>query len=385
MNLVGVPAYGVQLAEVLADVLKLGGHLPSPPKDLHELLAAAKAVVSAGPAGKNHVGLPAAPQPGAPDEAVASYVHTVPDHCDRIVWRGDYVTLRNERHDHKPPPVFVVEMNGGTIVKTHGTVNAEVIFIDEDTEGGDRDQVMNVLGQDHYVIEHMVTAGMDSAALIERVQGDIFDAEQAAEAALPLPRYVTCPDWKLFLDGMEDEQTMRLVYDTETKALIALELETEQGYALTSAAVRAQVLDSLISEPEPLAEADFYGLEYVDQLPEWALPGLLPLPDPVVFSGLVQHDGPPNYSLRSLQDHAIAYVSADRVAAGRVAAFFAPPIELPPPPAPAYPGIPSRGVEGNFSTEQMFEYRKLAAEMDRQAYAQTQDDTGDDDAEAPRM
>lgn len=35
MNLVGVPAYGVQLAEVLADVLKLGGHLPSAPKDLH--------------------------------------------------------------------------------------------------------------------------------------------------------------------------------------------------------------------------------------------------------------------------------------------------------------------------------------------------------------
>lgn len=385
MNLVGVPAYGVQLAEVLADVLKIGGHLQAPPKDLHDLLAAANAVVAAGTVETNTLSRLAAPQRTAPVEAVLSYVHTVPDHCDRIVWRGDYVTLRKDRHDHKPPPVFVVEMNGGTIVKTHGTVNAEVIFIDEDTEGGERDQVMNVLGQDHYVIEHIVTAGADSAVLIERVQDDIFDAEQAAEAALPLPRYVTCPDWKLFLDGMEDEQTMRLVYDTETKALIALELETPLGYVPTSLAVRAQVLDSLISEPEPLAEADSYGLEYVDQLPEWALPGLLALPNPVVFLGLVKQDGPPHYSLRSLQDHAIAYVSADRVAAGRVAAFFVPEIELPPPPAPAYPGIPSRGVEGKFSTEQMFEYRELAAEMDRQAYAQTQDDTGDDDAEAPRM
>lgn len=385
MNLVGVPAYGVQLAEVLADVLKLGGHLPSPPKDLHELLAVAKAVVSPGPAGKNDVGLPPAPQLSAPGDAVTSYVHTVPDHCDRIVWRGDYVTLRKERHDHKPPPVFVVEMNGGTIVKTHGTVNAEVIFIDEDTEGGDRDQVMNVLGQDHYVIEHMVTAGVDSAALIERVQDDIFDAEQAAEAALPLPRYVTCPDWKLFLDGMEDEQTMRLVYDTETKALIALELETEQGYVLTSAAVRAQVLDSLISEPEPLAEADAYGLEYVDEPPEWALPGLLALPNPVVFVGLVSQDGPPHYSLEHLQDHAIAYVLADRAAAGREHAYAPSIADLPNPPAPAYPGLPSRGVEGNFSTEQMFDYRELAAEIDRQAYALALDDAGDDDVDAPRM
>ncbi|QDP64120.1 MAG: hypothetical protein Unbinned2301contig1004_46 [Prokaryotic dsDNA virus sp.] len=34
----------------------------------------------------------AAPQPAASDvpHDVAGYVHTVPDHCDRIVWRGIY-------------------------------------------------------------------------------------------------------------------------------------------------------------------------------------------------------------------------------------------------------------------------------------------------------
>lgn len=386
MNLVGVPAYGVQLAEVLADVLKLGGHLQSPPTDLQELLAAAKAVVAAGPTGNDKVGLPAAAQPGAPNEAVRSYVHAVPDHCDRIVWRGDYVTLGKDRHNHKLPPVFVVEMNGGTIVKTHGTVSAEVIFIDEDTEGGDRDHVMKVLGQDHYVIEHIVTADASSDALIELVQDDILDAQQAAEDAIPLPRYVVCDDWKLFLDGMEDEQTMRLVYDTETKVLIALELQTPLGHMPTSVAVHAQVLDSLIGEPEPLAEAYAYGLEHVDQPPEWALPGLLALPAPKPFF-MVKGPVPEHYTLAALQEHAVAYVIADRAANGRQHTTAMCIDDLPQPPAPEYRGMPERGVEHHFSKEQLLDYRSLAAVMDRQNHALVlalSEEPDDEDTEAPR-
>jgi len=384
MNLVGVPAYGVQLAELLADVLKLGGHLRTPPQDLHELLAAAKAVVAAGPAEKNNDGLSASAHSGAGSEAVWRYVHTVPDHCDRIVWRGEYVTLGKERHDHKLPPVFVVQMNGGTIVETHGTVNAEVIFIDEDTEGGDRDRVMNVLGQDHYVTEHFVTADANSVALVERAQDDILDAQQAAEDAIPLPRYVTCPDWKLFLDGMEDEQTMRLVYDTETKKLIALELETPLGYMPTSVAVHTQVLDSLIGEPEPLAEADSYGLEHVDQPPEWALPGLLALPAPKSFF-MVKGPVPEHYTLDNLQEHAVAYVIADRAATGRQHATAMCIEDLPQPPAPAYRGMPERGVQEHFSNEQLLDYRSLAAAMDRQNYAMAHSNgPEDEEAEAPR-
>lgn len=386
MNLVGVPAYGVQLAELLADVLKLGGHVQSPPQDLHELLAAAKSVVASGPVAKDHVGPPAAAQPGVGNDAVRSFVHTVPDHCDRIVWRGEYVTLGKERHNHKLPPVFVVQMNGGTIVETHGTVNAEVIFIDEDTEGGDRDRVMKILGQDQYVIEHFVTADVSSAALIERVQDEMLDAQQAAEDAIPLPRYVTCPDWKLFLDGMEDEQSIRLVYDSETRTLIALELETPLGHMPTNMAVHAQVLDSLIGEPEPLAEAYAYGLEHVDQPPEWALPGLLALPAPKPFF-MVKGPVPEHYTLAALQEHAVAYVIADRAANGRQHATTMSIDDLPQPPAPEHRGMPERGVEHHFSKEQLLDYRSLAAVMDRQNHALVlalSEEPDDEDTEAPR-
>ena len=40
MNLNGVTAYGVQLAELLAGVLKLDGRIETPPTDLRQLIAA---------------------------------------------------------------------------------------------------------------------------------------------------------------------------------------------------------------------------------------------------------------------------------------------------------------------------------------------------------
>jgi hypothetical protein len=48
--------------------------------------------------------------------------------------------------------------------------------------------------------------------------------------------------------------------------------------------------------------------------------------------------------------------------------------------------MPTRGVNDYFSERQLFEYRELAAEMDRHAYANAQFDTVDEEEEreAPR-
>lgn len=458
MNLTGVPAYGAQLAELLAGVMKLAGHLPTPPKDFQEVMEAARGVIAAGArietptvldasrtdghaqrvwivkdaAGTDVMLCPQEPNQHAISQiegrigrevkveeyfltptSLAALVdkgfmsplpahggplylfnfngangHRVKGYTAEQVRQAQAEAAALDRHMHPratdaPAPVFVVEMDGGTILKTSGTQAGQVIFIDSDTEGGDADQVMRVLDADHYVIQHVAHTGPDGVALVHQVLTDITDAEEASEAAQPLPRYVVGPHWKDFLDGMEDEQTMRMVYDTETKRIIAMEIETDGGYVPASTAAIAEALDSLVSEPEPLAEPFAYGLEYVDEVPAWAAPGALALPSPVHFA-LPNYEGPDHFSLDHLQEHAIEYVIADRAAAGREHA--APPSidDLPLPPAPAFPGIPDRGVEHHFSTEQMFGYRQLAAEMDRQAYALAETGTEDEDTEAPR-
>lgn len=48
MNLNGVTARGVQLAELLAGVLKLDRRIEKPPADLRQLIAAAQSVIAAG-------------------------------------------------------------------------------------------------------------------------------------------------------------------------------------------------------------------------------------------------------------------------------------------------------------------------------------------------
>lgn len=375
MKLFGSHAHGAELAELLAGVLQQTGHLHTKPTDLQELIKAANGVITAG--GK-------APVPPA---AARSYVQTVPDHCDRIIWRGDYVALPVDRVAHTGTPVFVVEMDSGTLLKTSGTHAAHVIFIDTDTEGSDADQVVHVLGQDHHVTHHQAEVTPASASLVDQVLTDITAADEAAEAALPVPRYVVGLNWKDFLSNMEDEQCMRLVYDTQAKAIAALHLETEDGYVLAPAAVITEVLDTLLKSDDAFANPYSYGLEYVDEIPAWAEGAAsLALPEPVVFFALRDYQGPPHYTANAVQEHAIAYILVDRAAGGRDPGYTPSFGDLPALPEPAYPGMPERGVESDFSKEQLIEYRELAAEMDRQAYAHAQVEAGDDDdeTEAPR-
>jgi len=374
MNLFGSHAHGAELAKLLAGVLRQTGHLKAEPADLQELIKAANGVITAG--GN-------APVPPA---AAKSYVQTVPDHCDRIIWRGDYVALPVNRSAHTGTPVFVVEMDGGTFLKTSGTHAAHLIFIDTDTEGSQHDQVVHVLGEDHHVTHHQAEVTPASALLVVQVLTDITAADEAAEAARPLPRYVVGLNWKDFLSSMEDEQCMRVVYDTQAQKITALHLETEAGYVLAPAAVVAEVLDVLLKSDDAFANPYSYGLEYVDEIPEWAQPAAaLALPDPV-YIALPNYKGPSLYSATSLRDHAIAYVLVDRQAGGREHAH--PPYidELPVLATPDYLGMPERGVNDYFSQRQLFEYRELAAEMDRHAYANAQIETvgEDEESEAPR-
>lgn len=374
MNLFGSHVHGAELAKLLAGVLRQAGHLQAEPADLQELIKAANNVITAG--GNAPV----------PPVAAKSYVQTVPDHCDRIIWRGDYVALPVNRSAHTGTPVFVVEMEGGTLLKTSGTHAAHLIFIDTDTEGSDHDQVVHVLGEDQHVTHHQAEVTPASALLVDQVLTDITAADEAAEAARPLPRYVVGLNWKDFLSSMEDEQCMRVVYDTQAQKITALHLETEVGHVLAPAAVVAEVLDILLKSDDAFANPYSYGLEYVDEIPEWAQPAAaLALPDPV-YIALPNYKGPSLYSATSLQDHAIAYVLVDRQAGGREHANSPSIDELPVLATPDYLGMPERGVNDYFSQRQLFEYRELAAEMDRHAYANAQVETvgEDEESEAPR-
>lgn len=376
MNLFGSHAHGAELAKLLAGVLRQTGHLKAEPADLQELIKAANSAITAG--GN-------APVPPA---AAKSYVQTVPDHCDRIIWRGDYVAEPVNRSANTGTPVFVVEMEGGTLLKTSGTHAAHLIFIDTDTEGSDHDQVVQVFGEDHHVIQHQAQVSADSALLIDQVLTELTAAAEAAEAAQPLPRYVVGLNWKQFLPDMDDEQTMRFVFDTQTREILTMQLETESGHVLATSAATAHVLEGLFDCHEALANPYSYGLEYVDEIPAWAEPAAsLALPDPVVFFALQNYDGPAHYTAKALQDHAIAYVQVDRLAAGRQ--YQHPPSidYLPNLPIPDFPGLPERGVDGHFSKAQLIAYRELAAEVARDDYAHALLDAaeeGEEEAEAPR-
>lgn len=454
MNLNGVTAYGVQLAELLAGVLKLDGRIETPPTDIRQLIAAAQSVIAAG-ARVNHpvvidaaltdghaqrlwivtddAGVHVMMCPRKPDAtviesleakigrkvAVEEYFLT-PTKLAQLVDRGLMTPLPNHnpndprrkvysademrqaqaeavaldrsvhpRITHAPTPVFVVEMDGGTILKTSGTQDAHVIFIDTDTEGSDADQVLHVLGEDHHVVQHQAQVSADSALLIDEVLTELTAAAEAAEAAQPLPRYVVGPNWKQFLPDMDDEQTMRFVFDTQTREILTMQLETESGHVLATSAATAHVLEGLFDCHEALANPYSYGLEYVDEIPAWAEPAAsLALPDPVVFFALQDYDGPAHYTAKAVQDHAIAYVQVDRLAAGRQ--YQHPPSidYLPNLPIPDFPGLPERGVDDHFSKAQLFAYRELAAEVERDDYAHAVMDAaeeGEDEAEAPRQ
>lgn len=453
MNLNGVTAYGVQLAELLAGVLKLDGRIGTPPRDLRELIAAAQSVIAAGARVNHPVVLDAALTDGhaqrlwivrddagvdvmmcpqKPDATEIKNLETkigrkveveefflTPTKLAQLVDRGLMTPLPNHnpndprqrvysadevrraqaeavaldrsvhpRISHAPTPVFVVEMEDYSILKTSGTQAAHIIFINTDTEDSDDDQVVHVLGANHHVTQHQVAVSPASTILVDQVLEAVTATAEAAEAAQPLPRYVVGPNWKQFLPDMDEEQTMRFVFDTQTREILAMQLETDSGHVLATSAATAHVLEGLFDCQEALANPYSYGLEYVDEIPAWAEPAAsLALPDPVVFFALQNYDGPPHYTAKAVQDHAIAYVQVDRLAAGRV--YQHPPSidYLPNLPPPDFPGMPERGVDGHFSKAQLFAYRELAAEAERDDYEHALMDAAEEEAEeaeAPR-
>lgn len=52
---------------------------------------------------------------------------------------------------------------------------------DVDTEGGDADQIIHVLGQEQYVIQHQADTSPASATLVDEVLTDLAAAQEEDE------------------------------------------------------------------------------------------------------------------------------------------------------------------------------------------------------------
>lgn len=103
MKLDEAHAHAAQLAELLEAVLKRSGHLSGPAANIPDLIEVARSIVGATAAGEL--------------------------------------------------PVIVVTLGGGTIKESYGTHPARIVFVDDDIEGLDRNQVTYVLGEDQYVTD----------------------------------------------------------------------------------------------------------------------------------------------------------------------------------------------------------------------------------------
>ena len=84
--------------------------------------------------------------------------------------------------------MIIVTLDGGTIVDTYGTRPTRVIFLDADTEGGDKSQVLKVLGQPQYVTEHIAEVWPDSVRLVLKDLATNVPAEEDEEGEPEGPR-----------------------------------------------------------------------------------------------------------------------------------------------------------------------------------------------------
>ncbi len=156
-------------------------------------------------------------------------------------------------------PVIVVRMSGGTIVESVANVPARVIFIDDDTEGGDEESIVEVNGSKVYVTDH--TIDEPDPTYVESVFREIYGE-----------RYVFGAWSHIFGVGKANERICRFVYDWLTERVIHLDIESGiRGWVPASEAERADVEDSLKNANDAaLSSPEDYGLEASDELPDWA-------------------------------------------------------------------------------------------------------------------
>lgn len=61
-------------------------------------------------------------------------------------------------------PTVVIELRGGLISLVRSDRPVHVVILDEDTEGGDPENISTVNGEEVYVIEHLLTSPADSGS-----------------------------------------------------------------------------------------------------------------------------------------------------------------------------------------------------------------------------
>lgn len=109
MQLTGVGAYGVELAEMLATLLQQHGYISNAPADLTELLIAGSGAVKK-------------------DSAL---------------------------------PAVVLEIQGGLINCVRSSVPMRVVILDADTEGGNDESIREINGDDAYVHDYTLSPSIE--------------------------------------------------------------------------------------------------------------------------------------------------------------------------------------------------------------------------------
>lgn len=156
-------------------------------------------------------------------------------------------------------PLIVVRMDGGTIVEAVANVPARVIFIDNDTESGDEENIFEINGSEVYVSDESVVES--DPAYVQSVFEQIYGE-----------RYVFGAWSHIFGAGKANERICRFVYDRQAERVIHLDIESGiKGWVPASEAERADLEDSLKNANEDaLSSLEESGLEESNELPEWA-------------------------------------------------------------------------------------------------------------------
>lgn len=189
----------------------------------------------------------------------------------------------NPRISHAPTPTFVVEMDNGTVLKTSGSHPGHIIFLDIDTEGVDQENILRIGTQDYYAIHHeyQVVRGMSDggSAFVEMVVERLTEVDEAADEEALQARYLT-GHWSHIFRDSKQQSTVRLVFDTTIRQIIAMDCRYGHGYVPASFDDVEDVLDSLLTaNSDALENPAEFGLERVHEMPAWAQGATLEVQD----------------------------------------------------------------------------------------------------------